>query len=58
MKAVNNPEFIPRSFQEPVRNFAPTSPISLASAAIGPEFVQGKGFFDMHEETPAKKNYE
>ena len=45
LKAVNNPEFIPRSFQEPVRNFAPTSPISLASAAVGPVLVQGKGFF-------------
>ena len=38
LKAVNNPEFIPRSFQEPERNFAPTS----ASATTGPQLVQAE----------------
>ena len=57
LKAVNNPEFIPRSFQEPVRNLAltlPTSAISPTSTAIGPRLLSIKGFL-RREETPAEE---
>ena len=54
LKAVNNPEFIPRSFQEPAHNSAPTSSSSLASAVNAPEFVPGKTFF-RHEESPEER---
>ncbi len=52
LRAVNNPVFVPKTFQEPVKfNPAATSSVHLASAAKTTEFVLGKGFF-RHEETP------
>ena len=51
LKAVNNPVFIPRSFQEPATYFAPTSSSILPSAVNAPEFVPGETFL-RHEESP------
>jgi translation elongation factor EF-Ts len=53
-RAVNNPEFIPRSFQQPVHNPAQTSSSSLASAVNAPVFVPGKSFL-RHQETAEER---
>ena len=54
LKAVNNPEFIPRSFQEPAHNVTLSPSSSLASAVNAPEFVPGKTLF-RHEESPEER---
>jgi hypothetical protein len=55
LRAVNNPVFVPKTFQEPVKfDPAQTSSSRLASAVNAPEFVPGKGFF-RQEETPQER---